>query len=148
MQQAKNDLLYVFRKWFESLGIVLKDGLTLRQTISVTSRSQSQRYYAMYELFVFYNVPFYQMNFLSRYIYIYNNRCTKFIAENVLAIFLSNVVFERYPLSLLNDMAKLFLCQRQHVIFVSYATNRTCNSSINWSGRSIDYRWLRCSAQL
>lgn len=70
MQQAKNDLLYVFRKWFESLGIVLKDGLTLRQTISVTSRSQSQRYYAIYELFVFYNVPFYQMNFLSRYIYI------------------------------------------------------------------------------
>lgn len=66
MQQAKNDLLYVFRKWFESLGIVLKDGLTLRQTISVTSRSQSQCYYAMYELLVFYNVPFYQMNFLSR----------------------------------------------------------------------------------
>lgn len=67
MQQATNDLLYVFRKWFGSLGIVLKDGLTLRQTISVTSRSQSQRYYAMYELFVFYNVPFHQMNFLSRY---------------------------------------------------------------------------------
>lgn len=66
MQQAKNDLLYVFGKRFESLGIVLKDGLTLRQTISVTSRSQSQRYYAMYV--VFYNVPFYQMNSLSRYI--------------------------------------------------------------------------------
>lgn len=56
---------------------------------------------------------------------IYNNRCTKFIAGNVLAILLSNVVFERYPLSLLDDIAKLFLCQRQHVIFFSYATNTT-----------------------